>query len=188
MLPVGGEGGRAGAEGAGCCQLGGGEGGHWPAHMGSSGGLGGALLGSWAGLTAGGCGSPATGNGGNLATPPTFTIRPYTPVPFNARGWPFTRHGHCCSLATRGCPSSHPASCWATPAGEPAERLEAPELWWDGAGGGHGEGGVADTSLRHCQPGLAMALPAPMLPPPQSPLPGRGRHLAPGSRGREIVL
>ena len=56
LQQVGG-GGGAGVEGAGCCHLGGGEGGPWPDDMGPSGGLRGALLGGWA--------KPATGGSGN---------------------------------------------------------------------------------------------------------------------------
>ena len=44
-LAVGG-GGGPGVEGAGCCHLGGGEGGRWPNDVGTSRGLRGALLGS----------------------------------------------------------------------------------------------------------------------------------------------
>ena len=48
MVPPGvGGGGGAGAEGAGCCHLGGGEGGRLPHDAGPSGGPGGALIGSW---------------------------------------------------------------------------------------------------------------------------------------------
>ena len=179
--PAGGAGGRAGTEEAGCYHLGGGEGGSWPTHVGPSGGLRGALLGSWAKKATCGCGSLAAGGGGNLAPPPTLTIHPCPPVPFGACGWPFSMHGCCGSLAARGCPSSHPASCQPTPAGGLAKQLEAPRLQWAGAGGGCGEGGVVVSLPRHRRPGLAMALPAPMLPPSQSPLHRRGGHPAPGS-------
>ena len=177
---VGGGRDRVGTEGARCCHLGSGEGGRWPTNVGPSGGLGRALLGNWAKPAAHACDGLATGSGGKLATSPTLTIHPCPPIPFDAYGWPFTWSGHCHSLATHGCPSSCPASHWATPAREPAERPEVPKPWWPGAGGGRAEGRVVDTLLRHHQPGPAMALPTPTLPPPQLPLPGRGQHLALG--------
>ena len=92
-------------------------------------GLVGRLLGGWAEPAAHGCGGLATGGGGILATPPTLTTRPCPTFPFNAHGWPFAGHGHCCGLATHGCPCGCPMSCWVTPAGEPAKKPEVPKLW-----------------------------------------------------------
>ena len=135
-------------EGAGCCHLGGGEGGHWPTHMGPSRGVGHTLLGGWAKPAIRSCGGPATDSGGNLASPPTLTIRPCPPVTFNAHGWPFSRNGRYGGLATHGCPSSHSASCRPTPAGEPAKQLEVPGPQWAGAEGECSEGGVAVSLLR----------------------------------------
>ena len=120
---------RAGMEGAGRCHLGGGEGGHWPANAGPSGGLGRALLGGWVEPATRSCGFPAASGGGNLASPPTLTIRPSPSIPFDTRVWPFAGCRHCGGLAAHGCPSSHPMSCWAMPAGEPAKQPEAPEPW-----------------------------------------------------------
>ena len=55
---------------------------------------------------------------------------------------------HCCSLATCGCPCSHPAPCWAILAGEPAQWPEAPKLQWAIAGGRRGEGRVVESPPR----------------------------------------
>ena len=62
-----------------------------------------------------GCGGPATGGGGNLATPPTLTTHPCPPFPFNTRGRPFAGCGHCCSLSHPWLPQQPPTSCWAMP-------------------------------------------------------------------------
>ena len=128
--PAGGGRGGAGAEGAGCCQLGGGEGSCWPANPGPSGGLGQTLLGSWAKPTSRGCGGLAAGGGGKLVSPPTLTTRPCPPIPFGAHGQPFAGHGCCCSLAACGCPSSYPMSYQAMLAGGLAKQPEVPEPWW----------------------------------------------------------
>ena len=183
-----GAGGGAGTEGAGCCHLGSGEGGRWPANMGPSGGLRGALLGGWAKPAAHGCGGLATSSGRNLATATNLTTRPCPPVPFDAHGWPFGRRGRCSVLAAHGCPCSYSASCRGVPVGGPGKRPEVPGPWWASAGGGRGEGGVAGSPPRPHQLGLALALPAPTLPPPKSPLHRRGGHLAPGLGCQEEVL
>ena len=156
--------------------------------MGPSGGLVGALLGGWAKPAARSCGGLAAGSGGNLAPHQPSPSVPAPPSPSMPVARHFGGHGHCSGLAACGCPCSHPASCQPTPAGEPAKQLEAPRPWWARAGGGHGEGGVADSLPRPCQSGPAVALPAPTLPPPQSPLHRRGGHLAPGSGCQEEVL
>ena len=186
--PTGGAGGRACAEGAGHCHLDGGEEGCWPTNTGPSGGLGGTLLGGWAKPAARGCGTPAAGSGGNLTPPPTLTICPCPPSPFDAHGQLFSTHGRCGDLATHGCPCSYPASCRPMPAGGPAKWLEVPGPWWARAEGWCGEGGVADTPLRPRQLRPVVAIPGPMLPPPQSPLHGRGGHPVLGSVCREEVL
>ena len=185
--PKGVKGGRTGAEGAGCCHFGSGEGGCWPTNVGPSGGLGGALLGGWAEPAARGCGGPAASGGGNIATPPNLTTCPCPPIPFNASGWRFAGLGYCCSLATFCCPYSYPASCWAVLVGELAQWPEAPEPWWPRAGGGRGKGGVVDSPPRPRQPRPAVALPAPTLPPLESPLYRRGRYPAPGLGCRKEV-
>ena len=107
------------------------------------------------------CGGLAAGSGGNLAPPPNLTIRPCPPVPFDAHGWPFAGLGRCCSLAARGYPCSHPASCWAMLVGELAEQPEVPRPWWPRAGGGHGEGRVVDSPLRPCRPEACSGLTCP---------------------------
>ena len=118
-------------EGAGHCHLGGGEGGRWPTNVGPSGGLGWALLGSWAKPATRSCGSLASQWWWQLSHPtyPHHLSLPPHPLrcPWLALCWAWMLQW---GLATCGCPSSHPASCWATLAGELAERLEAPEPWW----------------------------------------------------------
>ena len=134
--------------GAGCCHLGGGEGGRWPVIAGPSGGLRRALLDSWAKPAAHGCGGPAASSSGNLATPPILTTHPCPAFTFDTHGWPFASHGCCCGLTARGYPSSCPMSCQAMPAGEPAKQPEAPKLLWPRTGGVGGEDRVAGTLPR----------------------------------------
>ena len=171
---------RADTEGARCCHLGCGEGCHWPTNARPAGGLGRALLGGWAKPATHSCGGLAAGGGGCFTTPPILTTHPCTPVPFNACGQPLAGLGCCCSLAAHGCLNSHPMPCWVAPAGELAKWPEVLKLRWPGAGGGGGQGGVAGAPPRPYQPGLEIALRASTLPPPQSSLPGRGQHPAPG--------
>ena len=159
-----------GMEGAGCCHLGGGVAGHWLANMGASGGLVGALLGSWAEPAAHGGGSLPASGGGNLAPATILTTRPCPPIPFDTRSWLFARLGCCCSLAARGCPSSHAVTGWAMPFGESAKWDEALGPWRASGRGGCGEGGVADPLPRPHRLRPAVALPATTLLPPQPPL------------------
>ena len=143
--------------------------------MGPAGGLRGALLGSCAKTAARSCGGLAASSGGHLATPPILTTRPCPAIPLNTHGQPLAGLGCCCSsLTTRGCPSRDSTSCQVIPVGEPARWLEAPEPQRPRAGGGGGEGGVVGALPRPCQLWPAMALPTPVLLPPQLPLLGRG--------------
>ena len=151
MPLVAGGGGGAGAEGAGCGHLGGGEGRRWSNDVVPGGGLRGTLLGSWAKPATRGCGGLATGSSGNLATTTNLTTDPCPPVPFDAHGWPFGGRRCCGKLAARGCPCSHAASCWGALLGGVGWRPEAPGLQWDGAGGGRGEGRVAGSPPRPYQ-------------------------------------
>ena len=80
-------------EGAGRGHLGGGKGSCWPNDMALGGGLGDALLGGWAKPAAHSCGSLATSGGGNLAAATILTTRPCSPIPVNARSWPFGGRG-----------------------------------------------------------------------------------------------
>ena len=162
---VGGDCSGRGVVGAGCCHLGGGKGGRWPTNVGPAVGLRGALLGGWAEPATHGCDSLATSGSGHLATLPILTTHPWPAVPFDAHGWPLASLQCCNGSAAHGCPSNCPMPCWVTPVGELAEWPEAPKLQWPKAGGGDGEGGVAGTPPRPCQPMPAMALPNPMLTP-----------------------
>ena len=80
-------------------------------------GLGGALLDSWAKPAIYSCSSSAASDSGYLATPPSFTNRSCSAVPFNACGH---SPGF---LATCDCSCSQPMPSWAMPKGGQAEQL-----------------------------------------------------------------
>ena len=134
--PLGAGGGGGGKEGAGCCHLGGGEGGCWPHDAGPSRGARGSLIGGWVEPAAHGWGGPATSAGGNLVAATTLTTSPCLPVPVHACGWPLGGHGDCGGLATRGLFQSRAASHRGAPIGGAGWWQEAPGSRWARAGGG----------------------------------------------------